>query len=45
MTVELDGELLTMEQIKDHNVDQKYKAVPVGFTVGDDGRILNAFDQ
>lgn len=44
MTVELDGELLTMEQIKDHNVDQKYKAVPVGFTVGDDGRILNAFE-
>lgn len=40
MTVELDGELLTMEQIKDHNVDQKYKAVPVGFTVGDDGRML-----
>ena len=44
MTVELDGEPLTMEQIKDHNVDQKYKAVPVGFTVGDDGRILNAFE-
>lgn len=44
MTVELDGEPLTMEQIKDHNVDQKYKAVPVGFSVGDDGRILNAFE-
>ena len=24
MTVELDGEVLTKEQIKDHNVDQKY---------------------
>ena len=44
MTVELDGELLTKEQIKDHNVDQKYKSIPVGFTVGDDGQILNAFE-
>lgn len=43
MTVELDGELLTREQIKDHDVDQKYKAIPVGFTVGDDGTVLNAF--
>ena len=44
MTVELDGELLTREQIKDHNVDQKYKSIPVGFTVGDDGRVLNSFE-
>lgn len=44
MTVELDGEMLTKEQIRDHNVDQKYKAIPVGFTVGDDGHILNAFE-
>lgn len=44
MTVELDGETLTREQIKDHNVDQKYKAVPVGFTMGDDGTVINAFE-
>ena len=44
MTVELDGEVLTLEQIKDHNVDQKYKAIPVGFTVGDDGRVINSFE-
>ena len=44
MTVELDGEILTREQIKDHNVDQKYKSIPVGFTVGDDGRVLNSFE-
>ena len=44
MTVVLDGEVLTKEQIKDHNVDQKYKAIPVGFTVGEDGRVINAFE-
>ena len=44
MTVKLDGELLTREQIKDHNVDQKYKSIPVGFTVGDDGKVINAFE-
>ena len=44
MTVTLDGEVLTKEQIKDHNVDQKYKAIPVGFTVGDDGSVINAFE-
>jgi len=44
MTVELDGEVLTREQIRDHNVDQKYKAVPVGFTVGADGTVINAFE-
>jgi len=44
MTVELDGELLTLEQIRDHNVDQKYKAIPLGFTVGDDGRVINTFE-
>ena len=32
MTIVLDAEELTREQIKDHNVDQKYKAVPLGFT-------------
>ncbi|MBO4937557.1 MAG: glycoside hydrolase family 31 protein [Oscillospiraceae bacterium] len=44
MRVELDGELLTMEQIRDHNVDQKYKAVPVGFSTDDSGRVINAFE-
>ena len=44
MRVELDGETLTMEQIRDHNVDQKYKAVPVGFTTDADGKVLNAFE-
>ena len=44
MTVELDGEVLTREQIKDHNVDQKYKAIPVGFTVSDDGKVINSFE-
>jgi len=44
MTVILDGEVLTLEQIKDHNVDQKYKAVPVGFTVDEEGHVINAFE-
>lgn len=44
MTVYLDGEELTREQIRDHNVDQKYKAIPVGFTVDDSGRVINAFE-
>ena len=44
MTVELDGELLTREQIKDHNVDQKYKAIPVGFTTDETGRVVNVFE-
>jgi len=44
MTVTLDGETLTREQIRDHNVDQKYKAIPVGFTIGDDGTVINAFE-
>ncbi|MGM9589675.1 MAG: TIM-barrel domain-containing protein [Faecousia sp.] len=44
LSVELDGEDLTREQIKDLNVDQKYKALPIGFTVGADGKILDAFE-
>ncbi|MCI6018440.1 MAG: hypothetical protein MRZ59_06280 [Clostridiales bacterium] len=44
MTVVLDGRELTREQIKDHNVDQKYKAVPVGFTVDDNGKVIDAFE-
>ncbi|MDE7353832.1 MAG: hypothetical protein K2O06_12405 [Acetatifactor sp.] len=44
MTVFLDGEELTREQIKDFDVGQKYKSIPLGFTVGDDGRITDAFE-
>ncbi len=44
MTVELDGDVLTREQIRDHNVDQKYKALPLGFTVDNTGRVINAFE-
>ena len=44
MRIELDGELLTLEQIKDHNVDQKYKAIPVGFTRDSSGKVLNVFE-
>ena len=44
MRVTLDGAPLTMEQIKDHNVDQKYKAVPIGFSVDENGKILNAYE-
>lgn len=40
----LDNKELTREQIKDFNVDQKYKAVPIGFSYTDDGKILNAFE-
>ena len=41
--VELDGRELTLEQIKDHNVDQKYKAVPTGFTMDGNGDITDAY--
>ncbi len=44
MTVLLDGEEIVREQIKDHNVDQKYKAVPVGFTRDADGRVTDVFE-
>lgn len=44
MTVLLDGAELTKEQIKDHNVDQKYKAVPVGFTVDENGKVTDTFE-
>ena len=44
MTVVLDGEVLTLEQIKDLNVDQKYKSIPVGFTVDETGKVINAFE-
>ena len=44
MRVFLDGELLTLEQIKDHNVDQKYKAIPIGFTRDVSGKVINTFE-
>ena len=39
MTVYLDGKRLTGEQIKDFNVDQRYKSLPVGFALDDDGNV------
>lgn len=44
MEILLDGGVLTRQQIQDHNVDQKYKAVPVGFTLDEAGRITDAFE-
>lgn len=44
MVIELDGEELTREQIRDLNVDQKYKAVPLGFSLGADGSVTDCFD-
>ena len=44
MTIVLDAEELTREQIKDHNVDQKYKAVPLGFTTDGGGAVTDCFD-
>ena len=44
MTVIEDGEEVTREQIKDHNVDQKYKAVPLGFTTDAEGCVTDCFD-
>ena len=43
MSIELDGTELTCEQIKDYNVDQKYKAIPTGFTVDAEGKVTDAF--
>ena len=44
MVILLDGEELTREQIKDFNVDQKYKALPLGFSSDDAGRVTDCFD-
>ena len=44
MTVLLDDEEMTREQIKDHNVDQKYKAVPLGFSTNEEGKVTDCFD-
>ena len=44
MTVILDGRELTGEQIKDFNVDQRYKSLPCGFALDDDGRMLHTYE-
>ena len=44
MTVILDGRELTGEQIKDFNVDQRYKSLPCGFALDDDGRVLHTYE-
>ncbi len=44
MSIELDGEELTREQIRDFNVDQKYKAVPLGFSTDAKGKVTDCFD-
>lgn len=44
MTVILDGKELTGEQIKDFNVDQRYKSLPCGFALDDDGRVLHTYE-
>lgn len=44
MTVILDGKKLTGEQIKDFNVDQRYKSLPCGFALDDDGRVLHTYE-
>lgn len=44
MIVILDGKELTGEQIKDFNVDQRYKSLPCGFALDDDGRVLHTYE-
>lgn len=44
LTVYLDGERLTGEQIQDFNVDQRYKSLPVGFAVDENGRVLHCYE-
>ena len=44
MVICLDGEELTREQIRDHNVDQKYKAIPLGFSTNAEGKVTDCFD-
>ena len=44
MSVYLDGEELTKEQIKDQDVGQKYKSVPTGFSVDENGRVTDTFE-
>lgn len=44
MVIFLDGEELTRQQIRDHNVDQKYKAIPLGFSTDAAGKVTDCFD-
>ena len=44
MVVELDGKEITREQIRDFNVDQRYKGIPVGFTVDRWGNVSDCFE-
>ena len=44
MVIFLDGEEMTRQQIRDHNVDQKYKAIPLGFSTDADGKPTDCFD-
>ena len=44
MTVLLDGEELTKEQIKDFNCGQRYKSIPLGFARDGEGKVLYAFE-
>lgn len=45
LIVYLDGRLLTKEHIKDFNVDQKYKAMPLGFEYDlETKNIINTYD-
>ena len=44
MTVYLDGKRLTGEQIKDFNVDQRYKSLPVGFALDDAGNVCHTYE-
>ena len=44
MILYLDQEELTRQQIRDHNVDQKYKAIPLGFSTDASGRPTDCFD-
>ncbi len=44
MVIYLDKEELTRQQIRDHNVDQKYKAIPLGFSTDTDGHPTDCFD-
>lgn len=45
MIVLLDGQELTREHIRDFNVDQNHKALPLGFTLNDKGEPIHAFDS
>ncbi|MCI6017868.1 MAG: hypothetical protein MRZ59_03335 [Clostridiales bacterium] len=45
LVVRLDGRLMTKEHIKDLDVDQKYKAMPLGFEFDPETKkVMNTFD-